>query len=76
MWRGRLDRWRRVHEAGGFDPHLFAFPDDHSRAVRSARWAYHGDVARMAAAFRPARFTSPVEEVSRAKAPGAVGIVR
>ena len=33
---------------------LFAFIDDHSRAVMGARWAYHDDVVRMAAAFRPA----------------------
>ena len=34
--------------------YLFAFIDDHSRAVMGARWAYHDDVVRMAAAFRPA----------------------
>jgi putative transposase len=34
--------------------YLFAFLDDHSRAVMGARWAYHDDVVRMAAAFRPA----------------------
>jgi transposase InsO family protein len=28
--------------------------DDHSRAVMGSRWAYHDDVVRMAAAFRPA----------------------
>src|SRR5215471_8258056 len=33
---------------------MFAFIDDHSRAVMGARWAYHDDVVRMAAAFRPA----------------------
>jgi putative transposase len=39
--------------AGG-KSYLFAFIDDHSRAVMGARWAYHDDVVRMAAAFRPA----------------------
>ena len=34
--------------------YLFAFIDDHSRAVMGARWAHHDDVVRMAAAFRPA----------------------
>jgi putative transposase len=33
---------------------MLAFLDDHSRAVMGARWAYHDDVVRMAAAFRPA----------------------
>ena len=39
---------------GGRKSYLFAFIDDHSRAVTGARWAYHDDVVRMAAAFRPA----------------------
>lgn len=39
---------------GGRKSYLFAFLDDHSRAVMGARWAYHDDVVRMAAAFRPA----------------------
>jgi putative transposase len=39
---------------GGRKSYLFAFIDDHSRAVMGARWAYHDDVVRMAAAFRPA----------------------
>jgi len=33
---------------------MFAFIDDHSRAVMGARWAYHEDVVRLAAALRPA----------------------
>jgi putative transposase len=33
---------------------MFAFIDDHSRAVMGARWSHHDDVVRMAAAFRPA----------------------
>jgi putative transposase len=39
---------------GGAKSYLFAFVDDHSRAVMGARWAHHDDVVRMAAAFRPA----------------------
>lgn len=39
---------------GGSKSYLFAFLDDHSRAVMGARWAHHDDVVRMAAAFRPA----------------------
>jgi putative transposase len=39
---------------GGKKAFLFAFIDDHSRAVMGARWAHHDDVVRMAAAFRPA----------------------
>jgi putative transposase len=39
---------------GGRKSYLFAFVDDHSRAVMGARWARHDDVVRMAAAFRPA----------------------
>jgi putative transposase len=43
---------------------MFCFIDDHSRAVMGARWAYHDDVVRMAAAFRPA--------LQRRGVPGAV----
>jgi putative transposase len=39
---------------GGRKSYLFAFIDDHSRAVMGARWSHHDDVVRMAAAFRPA----------------------
>jgi putative transposase len=39
---------------GGAKAYLFAFIDDHSRAVMGARWSHHDDVVRMAAAFRPA----------------------
>jgi putative transposase len=38
----------------GKKAYLFAFLDDHSRAVTGARWSHHDDVVRMAAAFRPA----------------------
>jgi putative transposase len=39
---------------GGAKSYLFAFIDDHSRAVTGSRWSHHDDVVRMAAAFRPA----------------------
>jgi putative transposase len=51
MWTG--DTLHGPVIAGG-KCYLFAFIDDHSRAVMGARWAYHDDVVRMAAAFRPA----------------------
>ena len=41
---------------------LFAFIDDHSRAVMGARWAFHEDVVRLAAALRPALATRGVPE--------------
>jgi hypothetical protein len=44
---------------GGKKSYLFAFIDDHSRAVMGARWAHHDDVVRMAAAFRPALCSRP-----------------
>ena len=37
---------------GGKKSYLFAFTDDHSRAVMGARWSHHDDVVRMAAGFR------------------------
>jgi putative transposase len=51
MWTG--DTLHGPVIAGG-KSYLFAFIDDHSRAIMGARWAYHDDVVRMAAAFRPA----------------------
>jgi putative transposase len=39
---------------GGRKTFLFCFIDDHSRAVMGARWAFHEDVVRLAAALRPA----------------------
>jgi putative transposase len=41
-------------DAGGRKTYLFCFIDDHSRAVMGARWAFHEDVVRLAAALRPA----------------------
>lgn len=39
---------------GGKKTFLFCFIDDHSRAVMGARWAFHEDTVRLAAALRPA----------------------
>ncbi len=47
--------WSLSTEVAGLQKsYLFAFIDDHSRAVMGARWSHHDDVVRMAAAFRPA----------------------
>ena len=61
MWTG--DTLHGPVIAGG-KCYLLAFLDDHSRAVMGARWAWHDDVVRMAAAFRPA--------LQRRGVPGAV----
>jgi putative transposase len=47
---------------GGRKTYLFCFIDDHSRAVMGARWAFHEDVVRLAAALRPALATRGVPE--------------
>ena len=46
----------------GRKTYLFCFIDDHSRAVMGARWAFHEDVVRLAAALRPALATRGVPE--------------
>lgn len=47
---------------GGRKTYLFCFIDDHSRAVMGARWAFHEDVVRLAAALRPALASHGVPE--------------
>ena len=47
---------------GGRKTYLFCFIDDHSRAVMGARWAFHEDVVRLAAALRPAMAVRGVPE--------------
>jgi putative transposase len=47
---------------GGRKTYLFCFIDDHSRAVVGARWAFHEDVVRLAAALRPALAVRGVPE--------------
>jgi putative transposase len=51
LWTGDALHGPRV---GGRKTFLFCFIDDHSRAVMGARWAFHEDVVRLAAALRPA----------------------
>ena len=51
MWTG--DALHGPHIAGR-KACLFAFLDDHSRAVMAARWGYFEDTVRLAAALRPA----------------------
>jgi putative transposase len=46
----------------GRKTYLFCFVDDHSRAVMAARWAFHEDVVRLAAALRPALASRGVPE--------------
>ena len=46
----------------GRKAYLFCFIDDHSRAVMGARWAFHEDVVRLAAALRPALAVRGVPE--------------
>ena len=46
----------------GRKTYLFCFLDDHSRAVMGARWAFHEDVVRLAAALRPALAVRGVPE--------------
>jgi putative transposase len=46
----------------GRKAYLFCFIDDHSRAVMGARWAFHEDVVRLAAALRPAMAVRGVPE--------------
>jgi putative transposase len=46
----------------GRKTYLFCFIDDHSRAVMGARWAFHEDVVRLAAALRPALAARGVPE--------------
>src|SRR6266568_4006295 len=40
-------------QVAGRKAYLFAFLDDHSRAVMAARWGYFEDTVRLAAALRP-----------------------
>ena len=51
LWTG--DALHGPHIAGR-KAFLFAFLDDHSRAVMAARWGYFEDTVRLAAALRPA----------------------
>jgi putative transposase len=51
MWTGDALHGPRI---GGRKTYLFAFVDDHSRAVMGCRWGFAEDTVRLAAALRPA----------------------
>jgi putative transposase len=59
LWPG--DALHGSHVAGR-KTFLFAFLDDHSRAVMAARWGYFEDTVRLAAALRPALAARGVPE--------------
>ena len=59
LWPG--DALHGPHIAGR-KAYLFAFLDDHSRAVMAARWGYFEDSVRLAAALRPALAARGVPE--------------
>ena len=59
LWTGDALHGPRV---AGRKTYLFCFIDDHSRAVMGARWAFHEDVVRLAAALRPALAVRGVPE--------------
>jgi putative transposase len=51
LWTGDALHGPRI---GGRKTYLFAFIDDHSRAIVGHRWGYAEDTVRLAAALRPA----------------------
>ena len=51
LWTGDALHGPKI---AGRKAYLFAFLDDHSRAVMAARWGYFEDSVRLAAALRPA----------------------
>ena len=59
LWTGDALHGPRI---AGRKASLFAFLDDHSRAVMAARWGYFEDSVRLAAALRPALGTRGVPE--------------
>ena len=61
LWTG--DALHGPHVAGR-KTFLFAFLDDHSRAVMAARWGYFEDTVRLAAALRPALAARGIPESS------------
>ncbi|MFJ5726271.1 DDE-type integrase/transposase/recombinase [Streptomyces sp. NPDC093149] len=66
----------------GRKTYLFAFIDDHSRAVMGHRWGFAEDTVRLAAALRPAlaargsRATSTSTTAPRSWIPGCCGPAR
>src|SRR5207237_7989655 len=59
LWTGDALHGPRI---AGRKAYLFAFTDDHSRAVMAARWGYFEDSVRLAAALRPALAARGVPE--------------
>jgi len=59
LWTGDALHGRRI---GGRKTYLFAFIDDHSRAVMGHRWGFAEDTVRLAAALRPALAARGVPE--------------
>jgi putative transposase len=59
LWTGDVLHGKRI---GDRKTYLFAFIDDHSRAVVGHRWGYAEDTVRLAAALRPALAARGVPE--------------
>src|SRR6266496_4246359 len=59
LWTGDALHGPKI---AGRKAYLFAFLDDHSRAVMAARWGYFEDSVRLAAALRPALAARGVPE--------------
>ena len=59
IWTGDALHGPRI---GGRKTCLFAFPDDHSRAIAGHRWGFAEDTVRLAAALRPALAARGVPE--------------
>jgi putative transposase len=53
LWTGDALHGPAIGPDPGRKTYLFAFLDDHSRAVMGARFGYHEDAVRLAAALRP-----------------------
>jgi putative transposase len=53
LWTGDALHGPAIGPDPGRKTYLFAFVDDHSRAVAGARFGYHEDSVRLAAALRP-----------------------
>ena len=62
LWTGDALHGPAIGPAPGRKTYLFAFVDDHSRAVMAARFGYHEDAVRLAAALRPALAARGVPE--------------
>jgi putative transposase len=59
LWTGDALHGEKV---GGRKTYLFAFIDDHSRAIVGHRWGYAEDTVRLGAALRPALAARGVPE--------------